>query len=62
MRTNLWDPKTKHSFAVTLLHGLSEVWAALKGMAFGLLMSEKGVFHPGFALGILPFTIMVQAV
>ena len=43
MRTHLWDPKTKHSFAVTLLHGLSEVWAALKGMAFGLLMSEKGV-------------------
>ena len=43
MRTNLRDPKTKHSFAVTLLHGLSEVWAALKGMAFGLLMSEKGV-------------------
>ena len=41
MRTYLWDPKTKHSFAVTLLHGLSEVWAALKGMAFGLLMSEK---------------------
>ena len=29
MRTYLWDPKTK--------------WAALKGMAFGLLMSEKGV-------------------
>ena len=43
MRTNLWDPKTKHSFAVTLLHGLLEVWAVLKGMAFGLLMSEKGV-------------------
>ena len=43
MRTYLRDPKTKHSFAVTLLHGLSEVWAALKGMAFGLLMSEKGV-------------------
>ena len=43
MRTYLWDPKTKHSFAVTLLHGLSEVWAALKGMALRLLMSEKGV-------------------
>ena len=43
MRTCLWDPKTKHSFAAPLLHGLSEVWAALKGMAFGLLMSEKGV-------------------
>ena len=43
MRTYVWDPKTKHSFAVTPLHGLSEVWAALKGMAFGVLMSEKGV-------------------
>ena len=43
MRRYLWDPKAKHSFAVSLLHGLSEVWEALKGMAFGLLMSEKGV-------------------
>ena len=51
MRTNLWDPKTKHSFAVTLLHGLSEVWAALKGMAFGVLMSEKGVFSPWLGIG-----------
>ena len=46
----------------------------IKGMAFGLLMSEKGVctfyahwteircvFHPGLALGIL-FTIITQAV
>ena len=43
MRTYLSDPKAKHSFAVTLLHGLSEVWVALKGMAFGLPMSKKGV-------------------
>ena len=28
MGTYLWDPKAKHLFAVTLLHGLSEVWAA----------------------------------
>ena len=72
MRTNLWGPKPKHSFAVTLLHGLSEVWAALKGMASGLLVvkrcklyahwTEIGcAFHPSLALGIL-FTIMTQAV
>ena len=71
MRTNLWDPKTEHSFAVTLLHELSEVWAALKGVASGLLLkrckfyahwAEIGcAFHPGSALGIL-FTIMTQAV
>ena len=47
---------------ITSPYGVSEVWAAPKGMAFGLLMSEKGVnfwteigcvFHPGLALGIL---------
>ena len=33
----------KQSFVVTLHHGLLEVWTVLKGIAFGLLMSEKGV-------------------
>ena len=28
---------------ITPLYGLSEVWAAPKGMAFGLFMCEKGV-------------------
>ena len=28
---------------ITPLYGLSEVWAAPMGMAFGLFMSEKGV-------------------
>ena len=28
---------------ITPLYGLSEVWAASKGMAFGLFMSKKGV-------------------
>ena len=54
---------------ITPPYGLSEVWAAPMGMAFGLFMSEKGVnlteigcvFYPGLALGIL-FTIMTQAV
>ena len=58
---------------ITPLYGVSEVWVAPKGMAFGLFMSEKWckfythcteimcVFHPGLALGIL-FTIMTQAV
>ena len=26
---------------ITLVYGLSEVWAAPKGIAFGLFMSEK---------------------
>ena len=49
---------------ITPLYGLSEVWAAPKGMAFRLFMCEKGVnfihiglikgvfFHPGLVLGI----------
>ena len=45
MRTYLCDPKTGGrwggGFGITPLYGLSEVWAAPKGMAFGLFMSEK---------------------
>ena len=28
---------------ITPTYGVSEVWAARKGMAFGLFMSQKGV-------------------
>ena len=41
MRTYLWDPKTKHSFAVTLLHGLSEVWTAQIVWVLGCLFLKK---------------------
>ena len=30
-------------FGITPLYGVFEVWAAPKGIAFGLFMSEKGV-------------------
>ena len=39
---------------ITPLYGLSEVWAAPKGMAFGLFMCEKGVnfIHIGLIKGV----------
>ena len=43
---------------ITPLYGLSEVWAAPKGMAFGLFMCEKGVnfIHIGLIKGVF-FTL-----
>ena len=43
---------------ITPLYGLSEVWAVPKGMAFGLLMCEKGVnfIHIGLIKGVF-FTL-----
>ena len=42
----------------TPLYGLSEVWAAPKGMAFGLFICEKGVsfIHIGLIKGVF-FTL-----
>ena len=39
---------------ITPLYGLSEVWAAPKGMAFGLFICEKGVsfIHIGLIKGV----------
>ena len=46
---------------ITPLYGLSEVWAAPKGMAFGLFMCEKGVnsIHIGLIKGVF-FTLVWQ--
>ena len=43
---------------ITPLYGLSEVWAAPKGMAFGLFMCEKGAsfIHIGLIKGVF-FTL-----
>ena len=43
---------------ITPLYGLSEVWAAPKGMAFGLFTCEKGVnfIHIGLIKGVF-FTL-----